>query len=423
MIEVLVSALIILIVAGAVLSLVTATTRSAADQRRKSAAYSAAQEDQARLRALRLSSLNRLSETRTVTLDGETFTVQSTGTFVSNSTGTDSSCGSESSTADYVKITSSISWPGSRTPVVLNSIVSPSTASLDPNHGSLVFTATNGQLEPLSGLGLSGTGAGSFSGSTDATGCANFADLPAGNYTLSTSATGFVDADGNYSPWTQTVGVVASATSPVSLMYDLPGKLEATFQYKEGSSYYNTTADSVVVYNALMPSGAESFGTPGATRSSIVTAEPLFPFKEADTVYAGSCTSNLPTAPEAKAALIVPANGSVKTTTPILLPTLFLTVKKGGSVVNGARVTLTDENCKQGPNNVKRVYTTNSSGKLTEPGMPSGTYKVCVSSGNRWRAQTGVVVDDPSNGTSLTLEIPTSGYYYWGSSTYGSGEC
>ncbi len=419
MIEVLVSALIILIVAGAVLSLMTATTRSAADQRRKSAAYSAAQEDQARLRALRLSTLNRLSETRTVSLDGETFTVKSTGRFVNNSTSTDTSCSAEGSSADYVKISSSVSWPGSRTPVALDSIVAPSTASLDPNHGSLVITATNGQIQPLSGLGLSGTGAGTFSGSTDATGCANFADLPSGNYTLSTSATGFVDADGNYSPWTKTVGVVASATTPVTLMYDQPGKIEATFQYKEGSSYYNTTADSVVVYNALMPSGAKAFGTPGGTRTSTVTANPLFPFKEADTVYAGSCTSNLPTAAESKAALIVPANGTVKTTTPILLPTLFLTVKKSSSVVNGARVTLTDESCKSGSNYVKRLYTTNSNGKLTEPGMPWGTYRVCVSSGSRYKTQSGVVVNNPSSGTSLTLEIPTSG----SGTTYGSGEC
>ncbi len=424
MIEVLVSALVILIVAGAVLSLMSATTRSAADQRTKAAAYSAAQEDQARLRAMRLSSLNRLDETRTVSLDGSTFTVESKGVFVNSSTGTDSSCEAEGSSADYVRITSTVTWNGSRTPVTIDSIVAPSTASLDPNHGSLIITATNGQLEPLSGLGLSGSGAGTFSGSTDANGCANFADLPAGNYTLSTSATGFVDADGNYSPWATTVGVVASASTPLSLMYDLPGTVLASFNYRVGSSseFRTAYADSIVAYNALMPSGAKGYGSPGGTRTETVEANPLFPFKEADTIYAGSCESNLPESAAAKATVIVPANGTVKTPQ-IQLPALNLTAKREGSPIGGARVTVTDESCRSGGSYVKREYTTDSSGAMVnpathvpEPGLPWGRYQVCVSIGERHRYESRVSVKNLTSGTNLTVEVPTGG---WGS----GGEC
>ena len=153
-IEVLVSALVILIVAGAVLSLITATTRSAADQRQKAAAYSVAQEDQARMRALRLGTLNRLDENNDVTLDGTTYTVNSTGTFIDNATGASSSCDAEGSESDYVRISSKVSWEGGRKSVALNSVVSPSNGSLDPNHGTLLVNATNGSGQPLAGLGL-----------------------------------------------------------------------------------------------------------------------------------------------------------------------------------------------------------------------------------------------------------------------------
>lgn len=425
MIEVLVSALVVVIVAGAVLSLITATTRSAAQERLRATAYAAAQEDQARLRTMRLSSLSRLNppQKTLVTLDGTEYTVESTGVFVNNSTGTDSSCTSEGSAADYVRIASKVTWQGSREPVVLRSIVSPSNGSLDPNHGTLLITATNSLGEPLSGVGISATGAGTFSGSTDSTGCANFSDLPAGNYTMTTSATGFVNADAQFSPWTTTVGAVAGSSTPVSVMYGLPGRVKATFKYRVGSSseYRQASADSVVVYNALMTKGAESFGSPGGTRSTTVEAYPLFPFKEADTVYAGYCEANKAEG-AARTTVIVPSNGMIETPE-IQLPALNLNVTKSGSPASGARVTITDQNCKVGSTNVKRVYSTNSSGNpinpttlIPEAGLPWGTYEVCASSGGRHKTETNISVKNLTSGTNLSIAIPTSG-----SGT--SGEC
>ena len=198
LIEVLVSAVILALVAGAVLTLFSATTRSAASERDHSVAYGIAQEDQARLRSMRLSSLNRLAQTRPVSLDGSTFTVESTGVFVNNETGSES-CTQGSSSADYIRITSTVTGPGMVQPVVLQSIVSPSNGSLDPTHGTLSFNATNGAGQPLSGVSISGSGTANFNGSTDFTGCANFADLPAGNYKFTTSAAGMINMRGETS--------------------------------------------------------------------------------------------------------------------------------------------------------------------------------------------------------------------------------
>ncbi len=79
LIEVLVSALVIALVAAGVMALLQATARSAADQRSHAVAYAVAQEDQARLRSLRLSYLNRLNEKREISIDGSEFTIESTG--------------------------------------------------------------------------------------------------------------------------------------------------------------------------------------------------------------------------------------------------------------------------------------------------------------------------------------------------------
>ena len=209
LVEVLISAVIVLSASGAVFGLLTATAHSSAEERHRSEAYAVAQEDQARLRSLRVPTLDRLSQTRTVTLNGTPFTVESSGVFVNAKTGTPS-CGQETSSADYVKITSTVAWSssGAHAPVTIQSIVTPPNGALDPTHGTLTIFVEGANGEPMPGIGLSGSGAGTFSGSTDSEGCAMFPDQPSGNYTLTPAAVGLVEKDGN-TPGPQTVGVIA----------------------------------------------------------------------------------------------------------------------------------------------------------------------------------------------------------------------
>src|ERR1700761_4426413 len=165
-IEVLVSAVILAIVAGAVLTLISATTRSAASGRTHSTAYGLAQEDQARLRSLRISTLNGLDEPNEETIGGTTYTIESTGTFVNNATGT-VSCTESNASADYVQITSTVSAPTLPNPVSLQSIISPSSGSLDPSHGTISFQVNNALGTGVSGVSITGTGTGNFNGTTE----------------------------------------------------------------------------------------------------------------------------------------------------------------------------------------------------------------------------------------------------------------
>jgi type II secretory pathway pseudopilin PulG len=430
LIEVLVSALILAIVAAAVLAVLSSTTHSAASERVRAQASALAQEDQARLRTLRIGTLNRLEQKReNIELDGTKFTVLSQGAFVGSATN-EIVCNGEASATDYVRITSTVSSTAMTTPVVLQSMVAPSNGSLDQNHGTLSFSAKNSKNQPLSGVSISGTGPGSFSGKTDSTGCANFADLPAGNYQVTTSANGMVNMAGETST-TKEYGAPSAATQTVSLYYDTGGTIEPTFKYRIGNttSFQVGRADSVEVYNGEAGTLAKTYGTAGGTRyKTFEFAKNIYPFKSKTTVYAGSCESNNPD-PEGKieanrpamAFVEVPSGGAVKAE--IQLPALNLTVQKEGVALSGAKVTTTDTKCPSSTSGVKREYSTEAGGHLVTPatspepgqpdaGMPWGEYKVCATtkfgSTERKKEQT-VSVKNLSEGTTLTLNITGSG--------------
>ena len=419
LIEVLVSAVIVLLISGAVFGLLTTTGHASAEERHRSEAYALAQEDQARLRSLRVPTLNKLSQTRTVTLNGTPFTIESSGVFINDKTGT-SSCGKESSSADYAKIITKVTWPstGVHAPVTIASIVTPPTGSLDPSHGTLTIFAANAHEVPIAGVGLTGTGAGTFSGTTSSEGCAMFPDQPSGNYTLTPSgvAGGLVDVNGN-TPGPTTIGVVAGSTSTVQLLYDQPGSIITEFTAMSGGKLVASKVDSIVVFNSGMTT-AKTFGTVGAPESKI-TAKSLFPFTSKDTVYAGSCEGDNPnpkseTNPPGAAAMasvIVPANGTA--TASIQLPVLNLNVWSGtsgspGSRVKSAHVIVSDVNC-----TAKRTYTAESTTEATNIPLPWGTYEVCADngSGNGTHKQTisQAVQNLTSTGTAVNLYLGESG--------------
>ncbi len=439
LIEVLVSALILAIVAGAVLSLLVATTRSAATERTHSVAYGLAQEDQARLRTMRISSLNGLnSAAEPVTIDGTTYTVRSEGQFVGNKSGAET-CNGTDSPADYVKISSTVSSPAMRNPVVLRGIVAPSTGSLDPSHGTLAFGVTNAAGAPLSNVSISVSGPASFTAKSDENGCANFADIPAGNYKVTTSAGGLINPKGETTTMKE-YGVPAAGTQAVTTRYDQAGSLPVEFKYRLTSTgaLQTATADSIMVFNSETGATATAYGSPGGTRGTSISVPNLFPFKEKYAAYAGSCESNNPnptgTEPgnPAIASVNVPPGGAPTPTPVIVLPALNLKVTYNSAAVSGAKVTITDTKCPEPGTKVKRTYTTEANGQpsnsatgAAELGLPYGEYNVCASAfiSNRYRrilSSSAVSVKNPNTATSLTLSLSGSSAT---ESTNSSNQC
>ncbi len=422
-VEVMVTGLVVIAAMVATFGALEAAGRAGSEQRHHTASYSIAQQDQARMRSLRVSELLELDQTRTVSQGGTSYTVRSQANYVNSTTGT-ASCAEGESPADYVSIRSTVSWPsiGSRPPTTVQSIVTPPNGAFGANRGTLVVAVRDGADAPIAGMTVSGSGAGTFSAQTNENGCAVFPNLPAGDYSLTPStAAGVVDRDG-VQPGPTTVSVVDQSTNTVVLLFDSPGTVDVTFKTRINGSVVPTQGDSVVAFNTGM-TVPRSFGTVGTPQSTIA-AGPLFPFASPNTFYAGSCEANNPNPtedenpPAAAAMASIDVLGNQTVGAEIQLPALNLTVRRGnGAALSGARVVISDNGCEVGGQPVKRVYTTNATGKLDAPGLPYGNYAVCasatrtalgVSGGNAYRQKTVSSVDVKTTATDASLIITFS---------------
>lgn len=418
LIEVLVSAIMLVITAVGVFGAFDAGTRASAEERHRAQADGLAQADLARLRTMRISALSNLQQTKVVTIEKTPYTVKSAAEYQTDSTGT-ASC-AKGTSADYVQIRSTVSWPsiGSRAPVIEQSLVAPPNGSVSAKSGSLAIQIENAENGGVKDVGLNGTGATTFSGITGPNGCAIFGDLPAGNYTLTLSGGSLVDKNGE-APKPQSTSVVEESTNTLALQYDKPGKIAVKFQTRIGGELVSSHADSVVAFNTGM-SVAKAFGTPG-TPAAEVPAEPLFPFTSPYSVYAGTCEGDNPnpsggaTPPPAIAGALVSPGGTTPVT--IELPALHLTAWSGtegvpGARVEGAQVKVADAKCTP-ENPLVRTFTTDSSGGLQDPGLPFSTYNVCVSNGGKHVSVAGLSVPtDPKAmeaGTTLNVFLGAEG--------------
>jgi Tfp pilus assembly protein PilV len=399
LIEVVVSALIMVAVTGGVVKLISATGATGADQRHRAQAYAAGQEDQARMRGMQISSLNHFEEKEVpVKVGNDTYLVTSKAFFVNDVTA-EASCGAGNNSADYVRISSKVDWkgrPAALNPVTIESIVSPATGSLDPTHGALAIEVLNASSPPegISGVSLNGSGPAPFAGSTDSTGCALFPDLPEGAYTLTPSlAAGYVDEQGEAPKAIPSVGVVRDGTVTKILHFDIEGKIEPkpTVKAYTNGSLISSSMQSAMLINSIWK-GASEKGPFTATGSPPVI-KGLYPFGATSqySVYDGFCTGNKPTDSKAIASVSVPNNQSAAVPASFQVPAMYVNAWKGPNSSSKGLAFPSAEVWFTGNNNCGdvTVVKTNPSGQLDDPGLPWGRYDVCVDS----------VLGSPTNGT------------------------
>jgi Tfp pilus assembly protein PilV len=381
LIEVVVSALIMVSVTGGVIKLLNVSGHAGSEQRHRSQAYSVAQEDQARMRGMQIPSLNNYSApNQTVALGGTNYKVSSSAKFVNDKTA-DLSCQEGAGSADYVRIRSEVTWPSLRVggkAVVAESIVTPPGGSLDPTHGTLVVSTVNAKETPISSVLVTGSGPTSLTGSTDSTGCVIFPDIPEGNYSVTPGfPSGYIDKDGD-PPKAATAGVVGNGSVTKKFQYDKESTIQVGFTVR-GYNGVDKTAyvDRVVYFNNQMTAPEQSVGTLGGTKQSSFTIKPLFPFATTPyTIYPG-CSGNDPEPGEAEGSVLAPSGATATAT--LRLPPLYVNVWTGrnssnkGSAFSNADVWVDDDNC-----SVVHRAATNSSGQLENPGFPWGQYDLCA---------------------------------------------
>jgi Tfp pilus assembly protein PilV len=415
LIEVLVSAIILILVSLGTYSALDAASATSGSNRNRTLGNEVAQQDQERLRSFRAVDIANYSSTRTQVSAGVTFTIASKADWITDSSGTES-CASGSAAANYVRISSTVSWPNMRgvDPIVLSSLMAPPNGSFSATQGTLAVQVIDRNGVGLPNVPVSISGATSLSDTTNSDGCVLWGGLPAGNYTRTVNVAGLVDQDGN-SPSVKTVGVIGQQSTTDTVMLDTAGSIKAAFDtVPSGQAAQATLSDTFTIKHPSMSAPSyEVFGTAG-TFGTNVTATPLFPFTSQYQAYSGNCTGADPTL-YGVAPTYVTVNPAAQTAVTLREPALNVVVKRGSAVYPNAHVRLTAKaaGCSGTTtlksNNAGLLIPTTSALTALDPGVPYGDYDVCADDGTRSIKVTGIQNRVAAGSAVTTLTIPTTG--------------
>jgi len=421
LLEVIISAALLAVMVIAVFTTFDVANKVSGEEKARAVAASIAQREIEFMRSLPFAQLSTLEEKGTEARPDEqvynvTYTVTRRASWIPRGTAT-TSC-TAAGTPDRMKVTSTVTAPASTgiSPVSLTSVVAPTAGSFGADQGSLAVTVQNasGGAQPNVNVTLQSATV-QTSRTTDATGCAFFAEYPTGDYNVILSAPGMVDTKGDTAP-SYPATITSETVSSATYQYDVAGtrtikfvthKLDASGNILN-TAFVAAKARNVMLENSSMSPPRRMFGD--GTLQTSIQATNLFPFTGAYAVYAGDCSGALPATAAVsglRPAVPTSANATDTTDVTVLMPSVNFTVRNaaGTAAVAGARIMLTARNgtC-SGTVQEGGTLTTDSTGRLPGDGataMPFGTYDYCITDGTK--KATGLV----SSGTGITSLLPT----------------
>jgi type II secretory pathway pseudopilin PulG len=427
LVEVVVSAAVLVIVVLGVLAGLDGVTRAAGNNKARTVAATLAEKDQERLRSYRTTDLNNLEAieagTRTVEVDGTPYTITSEARWISDGTGEDISCALDGDRGSYLRIISSVTVPGVRNPVVLSSIVAP-----QPGKGTLTGKVENAAGLPVVAMAVQATGATPGTKQTNEAGCAVFNERDAGSYVLRLNTLGWVDPSGNPSP--QKSGTVSAGNlTTVDFVYDRAFAFAvATRTIRPPATTAVADASAgVIAAHTGMPTGVRLVTpTAPATTATSFAFTSMFPFTTPYQVYAGTCTGADPSRLTGNSTYFANHPEAVTSYGPALVvyePTIDVYVqytRSSGTIDRGnARVYAYPKSPDCPTTRITLGTTSTASGATWAAGeiplltgLPFGVYDVCADfttgSGTiRKRSWTDVSNSNP-NGTALSAALNSS---------------
>lgn len=384
MIETLISAVILVIVVGAVLTTIDASGRTATVNKNRSVAATLAEKDQERMRAMSPIALDGHSQSPSVNVDGVTYTVNSKSEWMDDASDTPKNCESSNNQGSYMRITSTVtsSVLGTRVkPVTMRSIVAPRVGNFDEDTGTLAVRLSDHLGRPVQGIQVTITPAAALPRVTDEFGCAVFSHIPVRGYTATLDTGGYVNEDSRQKH-EATADVVLNQTTSLAMTYARAAQVTVNFKGAAGAS----SAHAVTLANAKKRIVTEA---PSSTMPSSLTVA-LFPYPEGYSAYTGRCTANSPAYES-----YMPANADYVATNPgftlvtagqlsvvdAFQPSANVRVMASSTTpATGARVvfTPTDTKCSPTAGITKFVRFTGDDGYLLDRGLPFGKYNVCA---------------------------------------------
>ena len=380
LIEVLLSAVLDAVIGVALFGALNSAAQVSGKSKTRAGAAAIAQDDQERMRAMPVASLNNFRDHRDPVVMGKiAYVVDSRAEWIADNKGA-TDCTANGAAADYLKITSTVSAKNiPLKPVVVTSTVTPAPGTFTSDEGSLAVSIVGADGTGRSGINVSINGPASDVQLTDANGCAFFGYEPVGDYDITASASGYVDPNGNANA-TGTSSVGSQTVATLSLSYDRAGQATANFvTTPDNTTTRQATKQSTLGFSnagVTINSGVRYFPS-GTPVTAITTTPTLYPFPGAYSVFAGDCANNAaPTGVTPDALTVLP--GKLDHTVDVDVPSLNVIGKVNGTPTSGMTVTVKSTTSGCTPRTYTPLPTTSSSGRLSDPGYPFGTYTVCI---------------------------------------------
>jgi Tfp pilus assembly protein PilV len=390
MVEAVVAAAILVIVVLGVLKGLDTANKSSGREKARAVAAALTEQDQERLRSFRAVDLANYDNTRILTVNNVKYTIESRAEWVRDSTGGTESCNNSASQADYMRIVTKTTSGFVTTPIppiTMASLVAAPIGAFGANQGTLGVQVNDRDGNGVPGKTVYISGTAILDNPTNAVGCAIFAYVPAGPYTVTLNQTGWVDPAGKTistkSP-TVTSGTVAIETMP----YDQASSVTATFDTVTAhDGLVPAKATSLSGSNASVPTtgGLRTWGA-GPTFKSSIDATGMFPFDDGYGMFGGGCTGADPTRDPLYSdyyddnpdEFVQPQPGLAAPAISLRLPSTNLKVlNNGAQILTPVHVVFTSKSpgCSE---KFSFTGTTYSDGSIKEPALPFGDYQVCA---------------------------------------------
>jgi Tfp pilus assembly protein PilV len=429
LIEVMVAAVLVAVMGAALFGALDSSAKVSGTAKARAGAAALAQDDQERLRSMPVVTLNNLRARRDPVVVGKiSYVVDSRADWIADKSGS-TDCTANGKAADYLKITSTVdakNVPGLK-PVVVTSLVTPAPGTFQGDEGSAAVTVVDRDGIGIPGLNVSINGPMFATDVTDSKGCAFFGYEPSGNYTGLVLAPDYVDVDGNVSgdPVLTPFAVLISPGSVSTVQpkkIDLAGQAKVRFKTTRiippvAVPPNTETVDAYEGYVGFSNAGVTTnqgtrvFGN-GTPSASIDTTQTLFPFTSPYNVFAGDCVNNDPAKNGVTPTTLTVLRGKVDhLVDPVPVPALNLTTQWNGISTGNLTVTITSttSGCASKTQVFQKtndgVANAARKGLLDDPGLPYGSYKVCVDNRNNNTGSTGTM---PFRHTSIQTKTLNS---------------
>lgn len=334
-----------------------------------------------------------------VSIANGTFTVRSRIALTAGSGSSGSSCNA-SGALSAVAIHVEVSWAGMDVakPVVSDTLRQLTVTDLDLTHGSLDVVVQDSNGDGVAGQQVTAT-PGTWTATTDSTGCATFDGLPSGSYTVALAArSGWADPSGDPAPAHSTSITGGSLTQDAGFAFDRTGTLVASWSSPSsvpvlpgtGLTVQDSASSSVPQVFSSCSSGTQC----AAATAAGVTVSGLWPSAQGLRAWAGTCADARPST--LAAAVPLPRGASAAVTVP--LAEVTLTVKNAAGKVAKGQSVVVSHSASGCASATSQTVTEAPTASTIAVGVPGGTWSFSSGAGTPV-----TVVLTPGQKTNVTV--------------------